>query len=123
MFLPYYKNMRDTKYYYKIEGVDKDFKDVKSNKLNLVNLNPGKYTLKLKAINNNVAESNEKTIEFSIKPPIWKSKIAMVIYGIICIFAILYYDSKVKLLDSMVNKRTKALTKEIEKMKNYLIKF
>lgn len=115
MFLPYYKNMRDTKYYYKIEGVDQDFKDVKSNKLNLVNLNPGKYTLKLKAINNNVAESNEKTIKFSIKPPIWKSKIAMVIYGIICIFAILYYDSKVKLLDSMVNKRTKALTKEIEK--------
>ncbi|GKZ05499.1 hypothetical protein ANS017_11070 [Paraclostridium bifermentans] len=118
MFLPYYKNMRDTKYYYKIEGVDKDFKDVKSNKLNLVNLNPGKYTLKLKAINNNVAESNEKTIEFSIKPPIWKSKIAMVIYGVICIFAILYYDSKVKLLDSMVNKRTKALTKEIEKNEN-----
>lgn len=118
MFLPYYKNMRDTKYYYKIEGVDKDFKDVKSNKLNLVNLNPGKYTLKLKAINNNVAESKEKTIEFSIKPPIWKSKIAMVIYGVICIFAILYYDSKVKLLDSMVNKRTKALTKEIEKNEN-----
>ncbi|MFR3499768.1 MAG: ATP-binding protein, partial [Paraclostridium bifermentans] len=115
MFLPYYKNMRDTKYYYKIEGVDKDFKDVKSNKLNLVNLNPGKYTLKLKAINNNVAESNEKTIKFSIKPPIWKSKMAMVTYGIICIFAILYSDSKVKLLDSMVNKRTKALTKEIEK--------
>ncbi|WGX75593.1 ATP-binding protein [Paraclostridium bifermentans] len=115
MFLPYYKNMRDTKYYYKIEGVDKDFKDVKGNKLNLVNLNPGHYTLKLKAVNNNVAESSEKTIEFNIKPPIWKSKTAMVIYCVICILAILYYDSKVKLLDSMVNKRTKALTKEIEK--------
>lgn len=115
MFLPYYKNIRDTKYYYKIEGIDKDFKDAKSNKLNLVNLNPGHYTLKLKAINNNVAESNEKTIKFTIKPPIWKSKIAMIIYVIIIIFAVLYYDSKVKLLDTMVNKRTKALTKEIEK--------
>lgn len=118
MFLPYYKNIRDIKYYYKIEGVDQDFKDVKSNKLNLVNLNPGQYTLKLKAINNNVAESSEKTIKFAIKPPIWKSKTAMVIYCAICILAILYYDSKVKLLDSMVNKRTKELTKEIKKNEN-----
>lgn len=115
MFLPYYKNIRDTKYYYKIEGIDNEFKDAKSNKLNLVNLNPGKYTLKLKAINNNVAESNEKIINFKINPPIWKSKIAVIIYIIITIVAILYYNSKVKILDAMVNKRTKALTNEIEK--------
>ena len=117
MFLPYYKNIRDIKYFYKIEGIDSDFKDIKSNKLNLVNLNPGKYKLKLKATNNSIVETNEKTIEFSIKPPIWKSKLAIIIYGFLAILAFLYYDIKIKLLDALVNGRTQELKSEIEKNK------
>ncbi|WP_373598162.1 ligand-binding sensor domain-containing protein [Paraclostridium bifermentans] len=122
MFLPYYKNIRDTKYYYKLEGIDKEFKEAKSNKINLVNLQPGNYKLKLKASNNNVAISQQKTIYFNIKPPFWKSKVAMILYTLIAILCLLYYDSKVKILDKMVNKRTRALTNEIEKNEELFVK-
>ncbi|MEG2984680.1 MAG: two-component regulator propeller domain-containing protein [Peptostreptococcaceae bacterium] len=115
MFLPYYKNVKGTKYYYKLDKIDREFKEFKGNKLSLVNLSPGKYTLRLKALNSNVAMSQEETIDFTIKPPFWMSKTALIIYIVIVIFCILYYKNKVKLLDTMVNKRTRALTNEIER--------
>ncbi|MEG2786592.1 MAG: two-component regulator propeller domain-containing protein [Romboutsia sp.] len=115
MFLPYYKNVKGTKYYYKLDKIDREFKEFKGNKLSLVNLSPGKYTLRLKALNSNVAMSQEETIDFTIKPPFWMSKTALIIYIVIVVFCILYYKNKVKLLDTMVNKRTRALTNEIER--------
>lgn len=114
MFLPYYNNVKGTKYYYKLDDIDKEFKEIKGNKLSLVNLSPGKYTIRLKALNSNVAISQEEVINFTINPPFWISKTALVIYTAMIILFILYYKSKVKLLDTMVNKRTKALVNEIE---------
>lgn len=115
MFLPYYKNVRNTKYYYKIEGIDEKFKDINSNKLTLANLSPGDYSLKLKAINSGAVISNEKTINFTIKQVFWKSKEAIVLYCFIVFIFIIYYKYKVKILDSLVAKRTKELTSQIRK--------
>ena len=115
MFLPYYKNTRNNKYLYKIEGIDEDFKDINSNKLTLANLSPGKYTLKLMALNTGAAVTPEESISFTIKQPFWKSTQAIIIYILIIIISIVYYKNKVRILDKIVSNKTKQLEKQMNK--------
>ncbi|MGL5715133.1 MAG: ligand-binding sensor domain-containing protein, partial [Paraclostridium sp.] len=113
MFLPYYKNEKDTKYYYKIEGINEKYKEIGSNKLNLANLSPGKYNIKLKAINGGGVVSTEESLNFTIKPVFWQSIEAIVLYIFIGLLLVIYYKNKVQILDSMVEKRTKEVSGKI----------
>lgn len=110
-----YLNPKSTTYYYKLEGLDKEWNVTKNNAITLVNLKPGNYSFKIKSSSQSNSMSNEVVINFKVNPPIWRSKLA--ILGYISIIAILIYlnRNKVKRLDNMIYQRTKELQEEMEK--------
>ena len=110
-----YKNTKTTKYYYKLEGLENEWDVTNSNSLIFASLAPGDYTLKIKTITQHGIISENSSVNFTINPPIWKSKYAIFIYCILIILSIYSYASKVKRLDKLVNERTCELRKEMEK--------
>lgn len=118
MFLPDYRNSSNTIYYYKLNNL-RDYNDnkkwlsTKSNEMNYSGLSPGKYEIRIKAMNHNGEMSEEKIINFIIKPPFWKSPIAIIIYISLAIILIYYIINHVKYLDNLVKTRTMDLAKEI----------
>ncbi len=106
---------------YKMENFDKDWIQC-SNKLeaNYTNLDPGKYTFRVKARNNDGIWNDEGTfIKLVILPPWWKTiwfkliLIAMIIIGIYSAYYIrlALYRKKQKELTVMVHQRTRELEK------------
>ena len=73
---------------YKLEGVSDSWDISRSNNINYSDLAPGTYTLKIKARSYSGKVSDESAVKFIIKPPIWKSKAAILIYLIIIIIVI-----------------------------------
>ena len=121
-FLPDYKNIQGIKYKYMLEGVDKYWHTTKNNEIIYNNLSPGKYELKIKAINSNGITSNISSMKFTIKPPIWLSKGAYLLYIIIIILFIYMQKNKIKALDRLVDKRTRQLREEMQKSNELLNK-
>lgn len=115
VFSSNYKNVNNIQYMYKIEGINEDWDISKSNNINYSDLDPGTYTLKVKARSYNGKVSDESKVIFTIKPPFWKSKIALLIYLIIIILIIYRTITNVKRLDNLVKNKTLQLTKEMEK--------
>ena len=112
-----YRNCKSTRYYYKLEGLSHNWEVTDSNSILFANLKPGDYTFRIKARNYSGVMSKEESIHFTIKPPIWKSKIAIVIYILTVLLIIYLNSSKVKRLDRLVDNRTKALKIEMNKNK------
>jgi signal transduction histidine kinase/ligand-binding sensor domain-containing protein/DNA-binding response OmpR family regulator len=83
-------------YKYKLEGFDKKWILTTSNqrKVTYTNLDPGNYTFRVIASNND-AVWNEKgaSLEIVILPPFWKTNLAFAIYAVL-IFAGLYLTRK-----------------------------
>jgi len=81
-----YATSEQNKYSYMMEGFDTDWNDVGTRRFaSYTNLNPGKYTFKVKASNND-GHWNEKgaSIFISISPPFWKTLwFKFIIVGII----------------------------------------
>lgn len=75
-----------TKYLYMLEGFNTEWLTADANKLTYTNLAPGKYTLKVKAINSD-GFSNHETSELRIviMPPFWASPVAYILYFLIII--------------------------------------
>lgn len=66
----------ENKFAYKLEGFDKDWiiRNAKKNQFTYTNLDPGTYTLKLKAANSDgLWNENPKQVIITISPPYWKS--------------------------------------------------
>lgn len=120
-FVNDYKNSEATKYYYKLEGLDgldtskQNWNMTTNNSILFSNLKPGNYTFKIQALNYNGVITNEEQVKFVIKPPIWKSTFAFVVYAIIILFAIYLNNSKVKRLDKLVDNKTKELQTQMKK--------
>lgn len=70
-----YNNPFQNNYYYKLEGVDKDWKYTgKTGRISFINLSPGRYSLLLKGSNANGMETaNTIHLSFYISPPFWKT--------------------------------------------------
>lgn len=116
MFLPDYKNTNSIKYYYKNLKSDMDeWIPMESNEITLSNLSPGDYKLLFKAKSTNGSFSDEETIEFTIKPPFWRSNLALLIYIGIIILIFINERNKLKRLDLLVHQRTKDLSDEINR--------
>ena len=115
VFISNYKNVKNIQYMYKLEGVNDSWDISKSNNINYSDLDPGNYTLKIKARSYSGKVSDESTVKFTIKPPFWKSKVAILIYLIVIILAIYRTITNVKRLDNLVKNKTLQLTKEMEK--------
>lgn len=80
-----------TEYKYKLDGLDKDWTDIKTNrKVYFTNLSPGKYIFKIKAFANGQWSKDEKQLIIKINPPIWATGWAFLLYAIIVIL-IAYY--------------------------------
>ncbi|SFC55647.1 ligand-binding sensor domain-containing protein [Clostridium uliginosum] len=121
IFIPYYGN-NNIKYYYKLTDVDDTWNVSKDNELVYNNIKSGKHTLKVKVKNEDGSISGENEVSFVIKPPIWRTKEAMLVYSAIIILIIYLNYNKMKRLDKMVEKRTKQLREEMEKSNKLLNK-
>lgn len=108
-----YRNTSAIQYYYKLNGEEWD--TTKNNSILFVNLNPGNYELKVKAKNQQGVMSEEHIVKFTIKPPFWKSKLAICTYLLLIALAIIKNRYEVKKLDRLVNERTNDLIIEMEK--------
>ena len=124
-FVNDYKNLNGVQYYYMLEGSDESWNISHNNEIIYGNLSPGNYVFRVKALNYNGVMSPENKISFTIKPPFWKSNLAILIYIIILLITIYFNLSKVKRLDKLVEKRTEELVYEMnknQKLFNKLIK-
>ena len=124
-FVNDYKNLNGVQYYYMLEGSDESWNISHNNEIIYGNLSPGNYIFKVKALSYNGVMSPENKISFTIKPPFWKSNLAILIYIIILLITIYFNLSKVKRLDKLVEKRTEELVYEMnknQKLFNKLIK-
>ena len=107
-----------------MEGFDKDWIYCGNKKeATYTNLNPGKYIFRVKGSNNDGIWNNTGTaLEITITPPWWKTNYAIVcfILLIICSFFGIYYyrvnrlQEQKKLLEKLVNERTKELAQKNE---------
>ena len=80
------------KYKYKLEGFHTDWlpADSKSRRVTFTNLDPGEYTFRVIAANND-GFWNEKgaTLKITVLPPFWKTRTALVIYFLLIITGLL----------------------------------
>lgn len=81
------------KYAYKLEGFDTDWTYSGTNrKAVYTNINPGKYTFKVKASNNNgIWNTNPATIDITITPPFYKTKLFIILFILSIIILILIF--------------------------------
>lgn len=83
-----YFNPERNRYLYKLEGLNSDWLpvDAKNHEIIFNSLNPGHYTLRVKASNSDgVWSENEATLSIVIQPPFWKTKTAFVLYAFLII--------------------------------------
>jgi signal transduction histidine kinase/ligand-binding sensor domain-containing protein/DNA-binding response OmpR family regulator len=75
---------KQNQYSYKLEGFDKDWTYIGStNTVSYTNLDPGNYTFKVKASNNDgVWSTSETYIKIYVKPPFWRTIYAYILYGL-----------------------------------------
>lgn len=75
-----------TQYMYMLEGFNEDWMIADANKLTYTNLTPGKYTLKVKAINSDGFSNHEVSeLRIVITPPFWASPLAYVLYFLLIV--------------------------------------
>lgn len=74
-----------TEYAYKLEGLDKDWTYLKTNrKAYFTELPPGTYTFRVKAtISNGVWDSQPAVLTIKILPPFWESRLAYSLYTVL----------------------------------------
>jgi signal transduction histidine kinase/DNA-binding response OmpR family regulator len=81
-----------SKYQFMLEGFNKNWltTDASQRKVTYTNLDPGEYTFKVRAANNDgVWNDTPATVKITVLPPFWKSNIAFVLYSIFIIGALL----------------------------------
>jgi signal transduction histidine kinase/ligand-binding sensor domain-containing protein/DNA-binding response OmpR family regulator len=82
-----------SRYYYKLEGFNNQWLETgrDSRKVTYTNLNPGRYTLYLKAVNNDGVESSEPyVLLINIMPPFWRTLWAWMFYAILAAAGTVY---------------------------------
>ncbi|MFC0877211.1 two-component regulator propeller domain-containing protein [Saccharicrinis sp. FJH2] len=89
-----YKNPRENKYMYMLENYDDKWNDVGNrNSAIYTGVPPGKYVLKVKASNSEGIWSNEATLlDIRIIPPFWLSVYAFVLYAILIIIVLYFFQ-------------------------------
>lgn len=87
-----YTSPEMTQYAYKMQGLDKDWTYIKSNrKVYFTDLAPGNYTFMVKAANENGKwNGNTATIDIHISPPFWATNLAYALYAIAVLCAIYF---------------------------------
>jgi signal transduction histidine kinase/ligand-binding sensor domain-containing protein len=117
-----YLNSEKNQYAYQLEGIEKDWNYVGSRReATFTNLDPGKYTFKVKASNNDGVWNEEGTsIRIIILPPFWKTiwfkLIILFTIGFLLISVYLIrvkqLNNQKKLLEKLVSEKTAELRKK-----------
>ncbi|MBK9735092.1 MAG: hypothetical protein IPO92_09065 [Saprospiraceae bacterium] len=94
--------------------------------ITLTNLSPGKYTLQVKACNNDGYWNEKgKSIEIIIQPPFWLTWWAKMFYFISMLSALLYYtnwrSSKLKKENTILEQKVIQRTQSLEQMQKKLL--
>jgi ligand-binding sensor domain-containing protein/DNA-binding CsgD family transcriptional regulator len=84
-----YQDLTKNQYQYKLEGFDKNWSTwTDRSQKEYTNLPEGTYTFKVRAKNYNNEINKEAKFNFKIEPPIYRSRTAYFIYGILSLFAL-----------------------------------
>ncbi|MEI8112115.1 MAG: two-component regulator propeller domain-containing protein [Bacteroidia bacterium] len=116
-----YGNPDDNRILYQLIGSDRDWNILGADgRASYFNVPPGKYNLRIKAINSNNGVWAEKSLELIISPPFWKTWVAYCLYGLLFIAAVIGIDrfQRRRLLEAERERnrdRELAQAKEIEK--------
>ncbi|HMR84127.1 MAG TPA: two-component regulator propeller domain-containing protein, partial [Niabella sp.] len=98
----YFTSPQNIEYAYKMEGADKDWNYIKTNRrVYFTNLSPGTYRFIVKSTDSNSNWAiNQKTLVIKILPPWWFSNLAYTVYiliGILAIYIIIqFYHNRQK---------------------------
>lgn len=90
----HYDDPSRNKFAYKLEGFDKDWREVGNQRAAYYyDLPPGNYTFNLKAANSSGLWNRENaSLSFSISPPWWQTWWAYTIYGFAFVLSIMLFD-------------------------------
>ncbi len=115
------------KYQYKLEGFDQEWINAEYNtSVNYTNLNPGKYTLKIRSTDVVYQSSSEvKTMDIIVRPPFYQTWAAYVFYAVILSSLLLlfnnFYLGKVRLAYQLNNEREEK--NRIKELNLYKLRF
>ena len=114
-FLPDYGRIGGVSYTYMLEGVDSDWQ-YPENRNNAIYtlLSPGNYTFKVRGIKSNGDITEETSLNFIVKSPIWRTKTAFILYFIIIVAIVIYVRNHVKILKAIVDRQTKEINAQME---------
>lgn len=95
---------------YKLEGFSKDWADTNGQHIiTYTNLNPGKYTLRIKAGEPDDKSSPETRLNITVLPPFYKTTFAYLLYILLGAITLYYlirsYKSRIKLQESLKYKQ------------------
>ncbi|WP_338608636.1 two-component regulator propeller domain-containing protein [Clostridium baratii] len=125
-FLPDYRRLGDATYEYMLEGFDnKWIFSGERNYVNYTNIEPGKYTFKVRSRNRDGEISEVTEVKLKIKKAWYRSTLAYIIYILILLSIVYFVLNYVKILNGLVNQRTDQLNKELiekEEIYNKLLK-
>lgn len=119
-YIPFNKDKME----YYLKGFSRNWTDMRDrNSVTYTNLNPGKYTLMVRAKNNPLVP--ESKLEIEILPPFYRTGWAYLIYAL-CIGSILYYffqmyNNRIKLQEAL--KYEKKHAEDIEKLNQIKLRF
>ena len=117
-FLPNYEKLSNITYEYILEGIDTDWIYIDSqNSLEFKSLEPGKYTLKVRARDEHGELTKETRINIKVKNPFWKTPLAYIIYVSIILAFSVYVFNYVKILQHLVEQKTMKLNNQLEENK------
>lgn len=110
---------------YRLEGFSNTWNSLEQNIITYTNLNPGKYTLVVKAKDINESLVPPSRLQIEILPPLYRTIWAYLLYSI-CIIGIIYYlirtyYRRIQLQESL--KYEKKHAKDIEKLNQAKIRF
>ncbi|MFN2396085.1 MAG: two-component regulator propeller domain-containing protein [Bacteroidales bacterium] len=119
------------KYQFMLEGIDEHWNALTvRNEVNYGNLSPGRYTFRVRAIDNNGVLSNEQKYDFFIAKPVWQSPVAYMLYVIIItliIFSVTHHRKVLrhrreqqKIDEMMLQQEVEIAHKSVEFKQNFL---
>ncbi len=117
-----YVSNKNISYFYKMNGVDSDWKMTKSRSCNYPMLPPGAYRFQLYAENNSGNKSEMIEIQFSITTPFYKTWYFITLVSLLTLISLfIAYKSfntlmQKRKLQALVNQHTKVLTSKLEEL-------
>ncbi len=118
---------KQNRYAYKLEGFDKDWNYTGTiNTASYTNLDPGEYTFRVKASNNDgIWSTHETTINVFVKPPFWRTTLAYIFYVLAIAGLLLYsrYKGITRLQKKFALEQERQEVKRVQELDRLKLKF